>query len=105
MISGDLHFRVNYNPGFIQMISSEPEVDEDEESNWEREKGLKENFGFSEIEILDGNIGYLKFNLNSGHRSISFPYFNYPEPIRRLIYTTNIVGGYYRIVRKIYSFL
>lgn len=58
----DLHFRVNYNPDFIKMILSEPESDEEEDLNWEREQGLKENFGFSKIEILEGNIGYLKFN-------------------------------------------
>jgi transposase-like protein len=28
-------------------------------------------------------------------------YFKYPEPIRRLIYTTNTVEGYHRMVRKI----
>lgn len=61
-ITKDLHFRVNYNPDFIKMILSEPESDEEEDLNWEREQGLKENFGFSKIEILDGNIGYIKFN-------------------------------------------
>jgi retinol-binding protein 3 len=61
-ITKDLHFRVNYNPDFIKMILSEPESDEEEDLNWEREQGLKENFGFSKIEILKGNIGYLKFN-------------------------------------------
>lgn len=61
-ITKDLHFRVNYNPDFIKMILSEPEDDEEEDTNWEKEQGLKENFGFSKIEILDGNIGYFKFN-------------------------------------------
>ncbi len=62
-ITKDLHFRVNYNPDFIKMILSEPEEDDEEEDlNWEKEQGLKENFGFSKIEILDGNIGYIKFN-------------------------------------------
>lgn len=28
-------------------------------------------------------------------------YFKYPEPIRRLVYTTNTVEGYHRMVRKI----
>jgi putative transposase len=28
-------------------------------------------------------------------------YFKYPEPIRRLIYTTNTVEGYHRMVRKV----
>ena len=28
-------------------------------------------------------------------------YFKYPEPIRRLIYTTNTVEGYHRMIRKI----
>lgn len=29
------------------------------------------------------------------------PYFKYPEPIRRIIYTTNTVEGYHRMVRKV----
>ena len=62
-IAKDLHFRVNYNPDFIKMILSEPEEeDEEEDLNWEKEQGMKENFGFSKIEILDGNVGYIKFN-------------------------------------------
>ena len=28
-------------------------------------------------------------------------YFKYPEPIRRLVYTTNTVEGYHRMVRKV----
>jgi len=28
-------------------------------------------------------------------------YFKYPQPIRRLIYTTNTVEGYHRVVRKV----
>jgi len=28
-------------------------------------------------------------------------YFKYPEPIRRLVYTTNTVEGYHRVVRKV----
>lgn len=28
-------------------------------------------------------------------------YFQYPEPIRRLVYTTNTVEGYHRMVRKV----
>jgi putative transposase len=28
-------------------------------------------------------------------------YFKYPEQIRRLIYTTNTVEGYHRMVRKV----
>ena len=28
-------------------------------------------------------------------------YFKYPEPIRKLIYTTNTVEGYHRMVRKV----
>ncbi len=28
-------------------------------------------------------------------------YFKYPEPIRKIIYTTNTVEGYHRMVRKV----
>ncbi len=61
-ISNDKHFRVNYNPKFIKMILSEPEETPEEEIEWEKEQGLKENFGFEKLEILEGNIGYLRFN-------------------------------------------
>ena len=28
-------------------------------------------------------------------------YFKYPEPIRRLVYTTNTIEGYHRMIRKV----
>ncbi len=28
-------------------------------------------------------------------------YFKYPEPVRKLIYTTNTIEGYHRMVRKV----
>ncbi len=64
-ISHDLHLRVGFQPDMIkEMRSSTPE---DSIAYVERRKkeGRRENYGFSEIKILDGNIGYL--NLTGFH--------------------------------------
>ncbi|MEN1726883.1 MAG: S41 family peptidase [Pseudomonadota bacterium] len=73
-ISGDKHFVVNFNPGFIaermrltnvaeseggserQMPTTEPAID------WNLWYSTESNFGIPKVEILAGNIGYLKLN-------------------------------------------
>lgn len=69
-ITNDKHFLVTYNPELIKSRrtrSDQPdEVQddeaEDEEIDWNLWYAKKENFGFEKIEILDGNIGYVKLN-------------------------------------------
>lgn len=72
-ITKDLHFKVQYNPEFIksnrerrasraepnQQDVSEPEV---KPIDWNLWYAQKENFGFDKVEILGGNIGYIKMN-------------------------------------------
>ncbi|WP_422859213.1 S41 family peptidase [Flagellimonas sp. S174] len=78
-ISKDKHFKVQYNPELIQSrrewfqrqqeqleeddpdIEGEQENESDEEYiDWNFWYAEKENFGFEKVEILDGNIGYVK---------------------------------------------
>lgn len=75
-ITQDKHFKIQYNPGLVKSrrarrarINQEQE-NEEEENDGEEEEVIdwnlwyarKENFGFEKVEILDGNIGYVKFN-------------------------------------------
>ncbi len=76
-ITNNKHFLVTYNPNLIanrrasrertnqEEGGSDEEVQEnDEESiDWNRWYAVQENFGFEKVEILDGNIGYMKINL------------------------------------------
>jgi len=54
-VNGDLHLRVQYDPedkigNFVEDITKRIEL------------SRKENYGFKEAKILEGNIGYLKLN-------------------------------------------
>ncbi len=59
-ISNDKHLSVNYNP---QLITAEKNAVTDEEKAKQEHQRIMElkrsNFGFQEIKILEGNIGYL----------------------------------------------
>ncbi len=63
-VNGDLHMRVRFDPQFIQDMRSMEMSEEDslrlmaEQQMWDR----RQNYGFKEVRILDGNIGYLKLN-------------------------------------------
>lgn len=63
-VNGDLHMRVRFDPQFIQDMRSMEMSEEDslrllqERQMWDR----RSNYGFKEVRILDGNIGYLKLN-------------------------------------------
>ncbi len=55
----DKHLRISFNPELVKQIRAqeeleEPQIDEDYLRSLQRE-----NFGFKEIKILDGNLGYL----------------------------------------------
>lgn len=62
-ISKDKHLMVVYNPTIIARENSLTEQDRaNEEADWVKElvNNLKrDNYGFKEVKILDGNIGYL----------------------------------------------
>ncbi len=74
-ITKDLHFKVLYKPRYIKN-NQERRKREAERKNQEKPKekpkkerfdwdlwyAQKENFGFERVEILGGNIGYIKFN-------------------------------------------
>ena len=74
-------------------------------------KDLKEVYKASTLELAEHNLDKLEekwgkqyatpiksWRTNWTHLS---NYFKYPEPIRRMIYTTNTVEGYHRMVRKV----
>lgn len=71
-ITEDLHFKVQYNPEFIKSNrerrrrqvkpENQEEPEEEEIIDWDLWYAQKENFGFEKVEILGGNIGYIKFN-------------------------------------------
>jgi len=62
-VSHDLHLRVMYGPEEIAEYRKQTENADKKAVEEETMKDLgARNFGFKEVKILDGNIGYLKFN-------------------------------------------
>jgi hypothetical protein len=63
-INHDLHLRVNFNPAFAKDIQNSQtdslQAIEIEKQYLAEEK--RRNFGFEKVEILKGNIGYIKLN-------------------------------------------
>ncbi|MCP5105894.1 MAG: S41 family peptidase, partial [bacterium] len=61
VIHEDRHLSVRYNPGWVKNEKNKKGLDEKAILlNKRRNRGT--NYGFKEIKILPGNIGYLKFN-------------------------------------------
>ncbi|MBF4515952.1 S41 family peptidase [Flavobacterium sp. ANB] len=62
-ISKDLHFRIMYDPQWnedhLKILDKENEKKIKAE---ELSEAKKKNFGFEQVKILEGNIGYLQFN-------------------------------------------
>jgi C-terminal processing protease CtpA/Prc len=70
-VSKDRHIRCTYGPEIVKRIrAQQSQSAEDQEK--ERQRALKEarkrNFGFYEVKLLDGNIGYLDLRGFSGFR-------------------------------------
>lgn len=64
-VSRDLHLGVRYDPESIR-LSKTKTGDGDELQRLEKRRSRMENYGFQEVRILPGNIGYLKFDYFSG---------------------------------------
>jgi transposase-like protein len=74
-------------------------------------KDLKQVYKASTLEIAEHNLDQLEDKWAKQYPVVIKSwrtnwnrlsnYFKYPEPIRRLIYTTNTVEGYHRMVRKV----
>jgi hypothetical protein len=62
-ISHDLHIGVRYNPETIAMIRQQDENDDDSYGDFVEEMNRMRNYGFEEMKILAGNVGYLKLNM------------------------------------------
>lgn len=68
-ITKDKHFKVQYSPELLrsrrerarrQENPQDAEEEEEEVIDWNEWYARQENFGFTKIEILNGNIGYMK---------------------------------------------
>src|SRR5690606_32184001 len=73
-ISGDGHLYVRHDPQFVQELKSEWKEDKpggDAQTFFNNEKAYHSNFGFKQVEILDGNIGYIQLsNINISNESL-----------------------------------
>lgn len=72
--SGDGHLFVKYNPKKVQELSAiknDAQTASNHDSFFYGEEAIKSNFGFKEVKILEGNIGYIKLSkINFSDRSL-----------------------------------
>jgi putative transposase len=74
-------------------------------------KDLKQVYKASSLELAEHNLDILEEKWGKQYPLVIkswrtnwirlSQYFKYPEPIRKLIYTTNTVEGYHRMIRKV----
>jgi hypothetical protein len=72
--SGDGHLFVKYNPTKVQELSAvkkNVQADSGYDSFFYGDEAVKNNFGFKEVKVLKGNIGYIKLSkINLSERSL-----------------------------------
>ena len=71
-VQDDQHFQIRYDPGAVQNMRYGNEISESErETNRARQlrNEKRRNYGFKELKILPGNIGYLKLNEFASERA------------------------------------
>jgi len=71
-VTKDLHFKVRYHPEYVKNSreqfnrqaarDNEKKPEKKLRIDWDLWYAKKENFGFEKVEILGGNIGYIKYN-------------------------------------------
>jgi retinol-binding protein 3 len=61
-ISNDGHLGIEYSPSIISIETQQGPPSQQEIDEF-RKQGAKDNFAFRKLEMLDGNIGYLKLNI------------------------------------------
>ncbi len=70
-VTKDRHIHVEYGPDIVKRIRERESQSPEDREKW-RQQALQEerkaNFGFREVKILDGNIGYLDLGGFSGFR-------------------------------------
>lgn len=69
----DGHLRVSYDPGFANELLKPPSAGPRMADSSVVLNARRENFGFTRAEILNGNIGYVKFTQFSGFVNESMP--------------------------------
>jgi len=62
-ISHDRHIGLRYEPETIAMMRQQRENDDDSFGEYMEETNRMRNYGFEEMKILAGNVGYLKLNM------------------------------------------
>jgi hypothetical protein len=70
-VTKDRHIHCEYNPEIVKMIRDRESQSAADREKWRQlalKEERKENFGFREVKILDGNIGYLNLGGFSGFR-------------------------------------
>jgi hypothetical protein len=79
-LDNDKHLWIWYNPGWIKnelsrVVGLSKDIDSD------LQKAQKENFGFKEMKILEGNVGYFRFD----------EFSDYPEALETIVGVFNFL--------------